>query len=220
MNNSTPPITPPTRFDAAGYGHRDIGFGGAIAILVVDFQVGLTRPEFAMGQSPHIHAAVENTATLLADARARHIPVAACSLAWSSEQAMPYWKIAGAYDSIGVGHPATALDPRIHDPDYDFAFTKPSPSIFFGTPLMPFLIRQRVDTVVVTGCMTSGCVRASVVDSFSHGFRTIVAEECVGDLEIEPHIANLTDIRRRYADVVPLRTVFAALERQGVGTLI
>jgi maleamate amidohydrolase len=205
------------RFTTAGYGDRQVGFGQSCAILVVDFQVGLTRPEFATGRSPFIHAAVEKTAALLAEARRCKIPVAACNLAWKGEQAMPYWKIRAAYEGMRPESPAVAIDSRIHDPAYDFSFTKAAPSMFFNTPLISFLIKQRVDTVVVTGCMTSGCVRASVVDAFSYGFRTIVAEDCVGDLAAEPHAANLIDMGRRYADVIPMRAVIEALGRQGAG---
>ena len=78
---------------------------------------------------------------------------------------------------------------------------------------MQFLVKQRVDTVVVTGCITSGCVRASVIDSFSLGFRTIVPEDCVGDHEEEPHRMNLRDVERRYADVTDAESVIAAFER-------
>ncbi len=67
-------------------------------------------------------------------------------------------------------------------------------------------MRNKVDTVIVTGCTTSGCVRASVIDAFSFGFRVIVPEDCVGDVAEGPHFSNLQDVGRRYADVVDLRT--------------
>ena len=78
---------------------------------------------------------------------------------------------------------------------------KGAPSIFFNTPAAAFFAKNRVDTMIVTGCITSGCVRASIVDSFSLGFRTIVPEDCVGDHELAPHQDNLRDVERRYADV-------------------
>ncbi|MEK9966674.1 MAG: isochorismatase family protein, partial [Rhodospirillaceae bacterium] len=90
---------------------------------------------------------------------------------------------------------------------------KGAPSIFFNTTVAPFLIKHGVDTVVVTGCITSGCVRASVIDAFSLGFRTIVPEDCVGDHDEEPHRANLRDVDRRYADVVDAETVLSNFER-------
>lgn len=192
------------RFDTVGYGKAGIGFGTRPAVIVVDFQVGFTRPEYPAGISPHIHRAVDNTAILLKQARSRGIPVAVCNVAWGSEKDMSYWKVPMLYEGMFYGDPSTEFEPKTHDKDYDFAFTKSAPSMFFGTPLVTFLTKQRVDTVFVTGCTTSGCVRATINDSFSHGFRTMVPEDCVGDMEEGPHKANLLDVGRRYADVITL----------------
>ena len=79
---------------------------------------------------------------------------------------------------------------------------KTAPSIFFQTPLTGYLTKHRIDTVLVTGCVTSGCVRASVIDAFSSGYRTIVVEDCCGDPGQEEHEANIKDVARRYADVI------------------
>lgn len=195
------------RFDEVGYGDKSVGFGTRPGIVIVDMQVGFTRPEYPTGRSPHIHRAVENTARLVSDARARSIPVASCNVAWGSEKDMQRWKVSVLYSGMFYGDPATQMDDRIYDADYDFNFTKSAPSAFFGTPLLPFLVKQQVDTVIVTGCTTSGCVRGTVNDSFSHGFRTVVPEECVGDMEEDAHWDNLRDVGRRYADVVKLRDV-------------
>jgi maleamate amidohydrolase len=73
--------------------------------------------------------------------------------------------------------------------------------MFFQTPLITFLVRERVDTVVVTGCTTSGCVRATIVDAFSFGLRVQIAADCCGDAEEGPHLDTLRDCGRRYADV-------------------
>jgi maleamate amidohydrolase len=201
-------------FQGAGYGGRTVGFGNRPAILTVDFQLGFTHPDWPAGKSPHIHRAVEHTRQLLQPARACGIPVASCNVAWGSAEDMGHWKVEALYDgSFFYGHPSTRLDPRICDPQHDFIFTKGAPSIFFGTPLMTFLTKHRIDTVIICGCTTSGCVRASVIDCFSYGFRTIVAEECVGDMEEGPHWDNLRDIGRRYADVVKLENVLGYLRR-------
>ena len=80
--------------------------------------------------------------------------------------------------------------------------TKTAPSIFFGTPAGAILTREGVDTVIVTGCITSGCVRASIIDAFSLGFRVQVPEDCVGDHDEVAHDQNLTDVGRRYADII------------------
>lgn len=200
-------------FSAAGYGSKAIGFGDRPAIIVVDLQAGFTRPEFRMGRSPHVHRAVENTAVLLREARRRNVPVATCATAWGSARDMGYWKIDTLYSGWFYGDPSTVMDERIHDPAYDFHFTKSAPSMFFGTPLQTFLTKAGVDTVFVTGCVTSGCVRATIVDSFSHGYRTMVPEDCCGDMEEGPHRDNLRDVGRRYADVITLQATLEYLAR-------
>lgn len=189
-------------FEAGGYGEIGIGWGKRPAVVVVDFQLAFTDPTYPLGRSPHIHAAVERTAALLAVARNRGVPVASCRTAWCGGKDMPLWKASGVRTGMFYGDRPTQMDPRIHDAAYDVNFIKAAPSIFFGTPLVSYLVKAQVDTVIVTGCTTSGCVRASIVDSFSHGFRTIVPEDCVGDMGIEAHRANLLDVSRRYADVV------------------
>ena len=88
---------------------------------------------------------------------------------------------------------------------------KTGPSIFFNTPVVSFFVKQRVDTVIVTGCNTSGCIRGSTIDSFTYGFRTIIPEDCVGDLDEQPHLDNLRDVGRRYADISSLAEVMEYL---------
>jgi len=90
-------------------------------------------------------------------------------------------------------------------------------SAFFGTSLASFLTAQGVDTLIVTGATTSGCVRATVVDALQHGFRAIVPRQCVGDRLALAHEANLFDIHAKYGDVVDAREVLAYLERSARG---
>ena len=85
------------------------------------------------------------------------------------------------------------------------------PSAFFESPLQSYLIWRKVDTVVITGGSTSGCVRATGVESLSRGYRTIVPEECVADKHESYHYANLTDLQLKYADVVEVAEVEAWL---------
>jgi nicotinamidase-related amidase len=94
----------------------------------------------------------------------------------------------------------------------DLVLTKRMPSVFFETNVASFLTWHRVDTVILTGGSTSGCVRASAVDSLSHGYRTIVPEECVADKHESYHFANLTDLQLKYADVVSVADVIAYLD--------
>lgn len=193
-----------------GYSSFDIGFGNRPAILVVDLQVAFTDPAYALGNLPRIHAATERTAALLGLARQRGVPVAACYTAYCSQQDMPLWKVKAVRDEFLYGHPCTAIDPRIDHPD-NFTYCKNAPSMFFQTPLITWLVRQGIDTVIVTGCTTSGCVRATVVDAFSYGFRVQVPEDCCGDAEEGPHRDALRDVGRRYADVTDAARVMEYL---------
>lgn len=202
-----------------GYGDRAVGWGQRPGVVVVDFQRGFTDSEFRMGGAPMIDAAVERTVHVMKAAKAAGFPIAACVMGYDSPAAMPHWKIEPLREDLIQGHPSVELDPRIAAAEPDLVVMKGGPSIFFNTPVAPFLIKHGVDTVIVTGCITSGCVRASVIDSFSLGFRTIVPEDCVGDHEEEPHRANLRDVERRYADVVDADSVintFESLSRRNV----
>ena len=195
-----------------------IGFGDKPAVVVVDFQDGFTRdPDFLMDGAPLIDRAIANTARLLDVARAFGVPVATCYTAYKSERDMPYWKLTKMRELLIHGHPATELDSRIYDPDYDLVVCKTGASIFFQTPVVNYLIKERVDTVIVTGCTTSGCVRASVVDSMSYNYRTIVASDGVGDRALGPHEANLFDMGQKYADLLTCDEIVAHLLKQGTG---
>jgi nicotinamidase-related amidase len=110
--------------------------------------------------------------------------------------------------NIKYGSERHAFDPRVEiDAAVDLVFTKRMPSAFFETPLASYLVFHKVDTVVVTGGSTSGCVRATAVDSLSRGYRTIVPEECVADKHESYHYANLSDLLIKYADVVGVAEV-------------
>ncbi len=195
-----------------GFEAHKVGFGERPGIAVVDFQRGFIEDRFPLGGSPMVDRAVESTATLLEKARAARIPVASCYTAYASARDAPYWKIPEVVNKFHEGAPEVELDPRIHDPDYDMVMRKTAPSIFFNTPLAQYFVKERVDTVIVTGCNTSGCIRASVIDAFSYGFRVIVPEPCVGDVEEGPHADNLRDVGRRYADVVSLEETLDYIE--------
>lgn len=188
-------------YEQRSYAQVPIGFGEKPGIVVVDFQVGFTDPQYDMGGAPLIMRAVDNTARLLETARRSGVPIASCYTSYLNEREMPYWKVKAVHETFLHGHPCTELDPKIYDPDYDVKICKTGASIFFDTTVASYFAKERVDTVLVTGCVTSGCIRASSIDSFSHRFRTIVPEDCVGDHDDGPHQDNLRDISRRYADI-------------------
>ena len=194
-------------YHKATYGDSEIGFGGKPAVVVVDFQLSFTDSQYPIGGFKHIHNAVDETAALLDIARKCNVPVASCYTGYNSSKDMPYWKIGAVREQFFLDHAGMELDKRIHEPSYDFVFSKSAPSIFFNTPLVTFLTKQCIDTVIITGCTTSGCVRASTIDSFSWGYRTIIPESCVGDADEGPHKDNLRDVGRRYADVVTRKDV-------------
>ena len=172
-------------YQKVGYNSIDIGYGSRPAILVVDWQVAFTDPKYALGGLPRLHAARDETVKLLTVARAAGIPVAACYTAYCSQKDMPWWKVAAVREEFIYGHACTAMD-----------------------PLITFLVRQNIDTVIITGCTTSGCVRATIVDAFSLGLRVQVPADCCGDAEEGPHLDALRDCGRRYCDI----TTRAAVE--------
>jgi len=110
------------------------------------------------------------------------------------------------------GSRAVEIDSRVARQPEDFVISEKMPSVFFGTNLTILLTRLQIDTLIVTGCTTSGCVRATVVDGCSSGYRVIVPRECVGDRAQVPHEVNLFDMDQKYADVVPLQEVISYLE--------
>lgn len=194
-----------------GYGAMEIGYGERPGIVVVDFQKAFTDPSQPF-HSELVARAVDNTERLCEMAHRADVPIAACYTAYHSERDMPHWKIQPVHDSFYYGDPCTEIEERTADEDRDFIFCKTGPSIFFNTPATTFFAKRGVDTMIVTGCMTSGCVRASIIDSFSHGFRTIVPEDCVGDAEEGPHRDNLRDVGRRYADITSSDAVIDYLD--------
>ena len=98
--------------------------------------------------------------------------------------------------------------------DGEYIVRKTQPSAFFGTNLTAWYVSRGVDTVVVAGCTTSGCVRASVIDSMSYNFRTVVVSNCVGDRALGPHEANLFDMEQKYADLMTSSEIIAVLQER------
>ena len=145
-----------------GFDANRIGFGRRAGVVVVDFQKGFTESRFPLGGRPMVERAVNNTAQLLAAARKAGLPVASCYTAYSSARDAPLWKIPTVVNEFHHGHPCTELDERIYDRTYDMVVCKTGPSIFFNTPVATYFVKEGVDTVIVSGCNTSGCVRASI----------------------------------------------------------
>lgn len=198
-------------YSAAGYGQGSIGWGSRPAVVAVDFQLAFTSPEFPLGGSDHITAAVDQATTVLAVARDAGALVVHTAVAWSDPAEFGRWKVPSLLD-IRPGSAEAQIEPVLWEPS-DLYMFKRYPSAFFGTDLVSVLQRNGVDTVVVIGATTSGCVRATVVDSFSYGFRTIVAEQCCGDQDPDAHASNMRDMGRRYADVLSTTAVLEGFAR-------
>lgn len=199
-------------YESRGYGSRALGFGARIGVVVVDFQRGFTEAGFPMGGAPMVDEAVQRTVTVMEAAKQASLPVIACVNGYYSVRGAPHWKVGPVFDLLH-GTPAVELDPRIAAAGPDVVLMKSAPSIFFGTSAAAILTKERVDTVIVTGCITSGCVRASVIDAFSLGFRVMVPHDCVGDHDKVAHEQNLKDVERRYADVIDAATAVREIER-------
>jgi maleamate amidohydrolase len=198
-------------YHRAGYGMRSTGFGRRPAVVVVDLQNGFLDPANPLGRSPYILAAARHTAELLATARTHGVPIIYTVIAIRPDGAdKGLWKI--DLSPCIAGTPGAEVADVVRPDPADLVLTKRAPSAFFGTDLASHLIQRGIDTVLVAGCVTSGCVRATVVDAFSYGFRVVVPEECVGDQTQDQHQANLLDIQLRYADVLPLAEVLPHLE--------
>ena len=194
------------------------GFGARPAIVNVDPQHAYSRPhEFvtAYETDPRQMHYISRLSGLL---RARGLPVVWTYVAYmdSGEDCGIFGVRGGGPDvlrNIRPGSRRAALDDRLEvDAARDVIINKRMASAFHDTILGSLLTFHRIDTLIVTGGSTSGCVRATVVDSVSRGYRTIVPEECVADRHESPHFANLYDMHVKYADVLPVSDVLAYLE--------
>ena len=197
---------------------KRFGFGDKLAVVNVDPQKSYTRPDLYKTAYVTDPRQMEHIDRISAKARELGLPVvwthvaymdnAADAGVWGTRTDTP-----DSLQNIKFGSERTEFDDRLHiDRSVDAVYTKRMPSAFFETPLNSFLRWHGVDTVVVTGGSTSGCVRATAVDSLSHGFRTIVPIECVADKHESYHFANLTDLLIKYADVVDVAEVDAWLD--------
>jgi maleamate amidohydrolase len=195
-------LLPDDAWVARGYGQEPIEPGEHPAVLVVDLQYAFTDPAFPMGGAELVERAVEGAVRVLESARAAGVPVYQTVVAWREDGAdIGLWPVKlPRLREVTLGSHWAEVDVRVRD-DSDVLLVKKWPSFFHGTPLASLLAATQRDTVIVTGCMTSGCVRATTVDSFSYGYRTLVPEDCVGDQGRDAHLANLRDVHRRYAEV-------------------
>lgn len=185
------------------------------AVLVVDFSRGFTDPECTLGAD--MTPEVEATKYVLDTAREQGLPVIFTTIGFESnlkDGALWTQKIPTLGD-LQIGGKWVEIDPRLERLEEETVILKKGASAFFGTNLSAILATQKVDTVVLCGATTSGCIRATAVDLLQYGYPAVVPCECVGDRAPEPHEANLVDIQAKYGDVVPVEDALSYLRESG-----
>ncbi|MDM0085119.1 isochorismatase family protein [Variovorax sp. J31P179] len=194
--------------DTAVYGRQ--GFGASMqlrppfGLLVVDFVEGFADP--AVFGGGNIAQAIARTAQLLELARVQQWPVAHSRIVYADDDGDANIFSEKVPGMLGLKEhsQASAIVPLLAPRAGELVVRKNVPSAFFGTSLAPWLTRRGVRTLVVAGCVTSGCVRASVVDAMCWGLAPLVVSDCVGDRALGPHEASLFDMAQKYAEVLPL----------------
>lgn len=187
-----------------GFGGR-IGFGARPALVVIDLVNGWTTPDSPLGAAHD--AVIDNTNVLLAAFRDAELPIFFSTMAYEphlQDAGLLPLKVPALRDPI-LGTRAAELDPRLELLSGETLLVKKFFSCFPGTPLQSTLTSLGVDTVVIAGCSTSACVRATSTDALCLGFRPIVVREAVGDRAAGPHEWNLFDIDAKFGDVESLQ---------------
>lgn len=197
-------------FKHQNFGNR-IGFGKRAALVLVDFTVGFNDPNLFGGGN--IDPAVKRTVGLLDYFRRAGLPVAFTRVVYADDgsDAGVFTMKAPRLLMLTESHPAGQVVPELAPRAGEYMVRKTQASAFFGTNFAAWLVQNAVDTLVVTGATTSGCVRATVVDAVGYNFRPIVVTDCVGDRAIGPHDANLFDMGQKYADLLARDEVIAGL---------
>ncbi len=188
-------------YERQGFG-ADMAVAPPFGLLIVDFVNGFADPGiFGGGNIPDAIAATQG---LLQEARRRGWPVAHSRIVFADDDAdqnIFSRKVPGML-TLKEDSPASAIVPELKPAFGELVIRKTVPSAFFGTTLAAWLTQRGVSTLLVAGCVTSGCVRASVVDAMSLGFTPLVVADCVGDRASGPHEASLFDMQQKYAMVM------------------
>ena len=187
-----------------------VGIGAQPALVIVDFVLGFTDPAHFGGGN--IREAIARTVGLLAEARARRWPIAHTRVVYADDgsDAGAFARKAPSLLKLTETSPLSQIVEELAPLPGELVVRKRQASAFFGTEFAGWLAWNRVDTLLVAGCTTSGCVRATVVDAVSNNMRTVVLTDCVGDRAIGPHEANLFDMGQKYADLMTADEVLAA----------
>lgn len=203
-----------TFFAERGFGRR-IGFGERAALLAVDYMKAFTDPSMPLGAKLDDEIAATNR---LIDAAHEHTIPVLYSVAWYDEDGFKdagLWAMKqGGIATLKAGSSAVELDPRLHRVPADIVLLKKYASCFYGTDIVARLNSRRVDTLIIAGCTTSGCVRATAVDALQNGFRPIIAREAVGDRSRAAHEQSLFDLDQKYGDVMAVDEILGEIRRR------
>ena len=204
-------ITDEELFRQRGFG-KTISFGKSPAVIVIDL-IGAANPEMPLGAP--LEDVIEETSKILQAARTRNLPIFYTSVAYDdrdlSDAGIWASKMQGLM-TLRAGTPEVEVDSRLDRQPAEALIFKKYASAFFGTDLSTRLNTLRVDTLILTGGTTSGCVRATAVDALQNGFRPMVAREAVGDRSKAAHDQSLFDLQAKYADVMTVDQILAQLK--------
>ena len=198
-----------------GFGGRG-GYGRRPALIVVDMTLGFTDPDSPLACD--LEEPIASIQKLLEAARRAEIPVVFTTIAYRESDkltAAAFIDKVPALLTLEAGSRWGEVDPRIAPRETEPILNKLFASAFYGTGLPSLLAAAGVDSLIVTGASTSGCVRATAVDALQYGYRPVVPHEAVGDRNEKAHEANLYDIDAKYGDVVPVGEVLEYLQKVG-----
>ena len=198
-----------------GFGGRG-GYGRRPALIVVDMTLGFTDPDSPLACD--LEEPVANIRRLLESARGSEVPVVFTTIAYRESDkltAAAFIDKVPALLALEAGGRWAEIDPRLAPRSSEPVLNKLFASAFYGTGLPSLLAAAGVDTLIVTGASTSGCVRATAVDTLQYGYRLVVPREAVGDRNPDAHQANLYDIDAKYGDVVSSEETARYLEEVG-----
>ncbi len=202
-----------TNIGGEGFRRRG-GVGRRVAVIVVDLCLGFTDASTSLGSD--LDSVIAANARICTAAREADVPVLFTTVEYDAageEEAVRFLTKVPALRLLKAGSKWPSIDPRLAPEANEPVVRKRFASSFFGTDLLQLIQEREIDTLIITGATTSGCVRATVVDALQHGFHVLVPREAVGDRDSDAHEANLKDIDTKYGDVVSADEAIEVIRR-------